>query len=81
MEVQNEWEQMTRKMGFLLDMSDLVTYKNQYIESLLGNHQKDLGQKIIIRAIGLCRFVRGVERLYLRMRSQDIKNSRINQFI
>ncbi len=31
----NDWEQMTRKMGFWLDMSDpYITYKNQYIESL-----------------------------------------------
>ncbi|MEX2090704.1 MAG: class I tRNA ligase family protein [Candidatus Paceibacterota bacterium] len=31
----NEWEQMTKRMGFWLDMSDpYITYKNQYIESL-----------------------------------------------
>ena len=31
----NEWEQMTRKMGFWLDMDDpYITYKNKYIESL-----------------------------------------------
>ncbi len=31
----NEWEQMTKKMGFWLDMSDpYITYTNQYIESL-----------------------------------------------
>lgn len=31
----NDWEQMTRKMGFWLDMSDpYITYQNKYIESL-----------------------------------------------
>ena len=31
----NEWEQMTRRMGFWLDMSDpYITYENKYIESL-----------------------------------------------
>ena len=47
----NEWEQMTRKMGFWLDMSDpYVTYKNQYIESLWAIIKKIWDRKLLYLA-------------------------------
>jgi isoleucyl-tRNA synthetase len=47
----NEWEQMTRKMGFWLDMSDpYVTYKNQYIESLWSIIKKIWDRKLLYLA-------------------------------
>jgi len=47
----NEWEQMTRKMGFWLDMSDpYITYKNQYIESLWAIIKKIWDRKLLYLA-------------------------------
>src|SRR3989344_202107 len=47
----NEWEQMTRKMGFWLDMSDpYITYKNQYIESLWAIIKKIGDRKLLYLA-------------------------------
>src|SRR3989344_516643 len=47
----NEWEQMTRKMGFWLDMSDpYITYKNQYIESLWSIIKKIWDRKLLYLA-------------------------------
>ena len=47
----NEWEQMTRRMGFWLDMSDpYITYKNQYIESLWAIIKKIWDRKLLYLA-------------------------------
>src|SRR3989344_1367825 len=47
----SEWEQMTRKMGFWLDMSDpYITYKNQYIESLWAIIKKIWDRKLLYLA-------------------------------
>ncbi len=36
-EYKDEWEQMTRRMGYWLDMSDpYITYNNSYVEALWG---------------------------------------------
>ncbi len=36
-EYKNEWENMTRRMGYWLDLADpYITYKNSYIEALWG---------------------------------------------
>ena len=47
----SEWEQMTRKMGFWLDMSDpYITYKNPYIESLWAIIKKISDRKLLYLA-------------------------------
>ena len=47
----NEWEQMTRKMGFWLDMDDpYITYKNKYIESLWAIIKKIWDRKLLYLA-------------------------------
>ncbi|MBI2068774.1 MAG: class I tRNA ligase family protein [Candidatus Yanofskybacteria bacterium] len=47
----NEWEQMTKRMGFWLDMSDpYITYKNQYIESLWAIIKKIWDKKLLFLA-------------------------------
>ena len=47
----NEWEQMTRKMGFWLDMSDpYITYKNPYMESLWAIIKKIWDRKLLYLA-------------------------------
>ncbi|MBI2064222.1 MAG: class I tRNA ligase family protein, partial [Candidatus Yanofskybacteria bacterium] len=47
----NEWEQMTKRMGFWLDMSDpYITYKNQYIESLWAIIKKIWDKKLLYLA-------------------------------
>ncbi|OGM98267.1 MAG: hypothetical protein A2915_04075 [Candidatus Yanofskybacteria bacterium RIFCSPLOWO2_01_FULL_41_34] len=47
----NEWEQMTKKMGFWLDMNDpYITYKNQYIESLWAIIKKIWDRKLLYLA-------------------------------
>jgi len=47
----NEWEEMTRKMGFWLDMSDpYITYKNSYIESLWAIIKKIWDKKLLYLA-------------------------------
>src|SRR3989338_224885 len=47
----NEWEQMTRRMGFWLDMSNpYITYKNQYIESLWAIIKKIWDRKLLYLA-------------------------------
>ena len=47
----NEWEHMTKKMGFWLDMSDpYITYKNQYIESLWAIIKKIWDRKLLYLA-------------------------------
>src|SRR3989338_923512 len=46
-----EWEEMTRKMGFWLDMSDpYITYKNSYIESLWSIIKKIWDRKLLYLA-------------------------------
>ena len=47
----NEWEHMTKKMGFWLDMSDpYVTYHNSYIESLWAIIKKIWDRKLLYLA-------------------------------
>ena len=47
----SEWEQMTRKMGFWLDMSDpYITYENRYIESLWAIIKKIWDRKLLYLA-------------------------------
>src|SRR3989344_4094242 len=47
----SEWEEMTRKMGFWLDMSDpYITYENRYIESLWAIIKKIWDRKLLYLA-------------------------------
>src|SRR3989338_5031251 len=47
----NDWEQITKKMGFWHDMSDpYITYKNQYIESLWAIIKKIWDRKLLYLA-------------------------------
>jgi len=47
----NEWEQMTKRMGFWLDMSNpYITYENQYMESLWAIIKKIWDRKLLFLA-------------------------------
>ena len=47
----NDWEQMTKRMGFWLDMSDpYITYENYYIESLWAIIKKIWDRKLLYLA-------------------------------
>ena len=49
-EFKDEWERMTKRMGFWLDLKDpYITYEPEYMETLVVDHRAILAEEIFIQ--------------------------------